>query len=270
MRWSARIGLLVAGLVLVSSAPVAADTADEDFEALFQATQATAAAARSGVDVVQTVRFSRATDLDALDPTVSGTVPAGTRLRIHSTVAADGTAYLSLRYQPSGRLLAAAGIDPSDGTPWATVRMLTRQARSEARRAGVRDRTALTDVPTSAVADSRVLEQPLRIALALLVPPYASSLDEGWTTIERLPQPDGTTVIRGSIRSGVAATDGEDRCVRPLVEVTVGPDGIIRSSRWTETCPGEGTRAYAAVAEYGPQQVQPPTRPQRPASAVLG
>lgn len=269
MRWSARIGLLVGALALVPVTPAAADSADEDFEALFQATQATAAAARSGVDVVQTIRFSRATDLGGLDPAVSGTVPAGTRLRVHSTVAADGAAYLSVRYQPSGRLLAGAGIDPSNGVPWATVRMLTRQARSEARRAGLPDRTALTDVPATAVADSSVLEQPLRIALELLVPPYASNLDEGWTTIERLPQPDGTTVIRGSIRSGVAATDGEDRCVRPLVEVTVDPDGVIRSSRWTETCPGEGTQVFSAVAEYGPQEVQPATRPRRPASTVL-
>lgn len=270
MAWTARIGVLAVGIILASVAPAAADTADDDFEALFLATQATAAAARSGVDVVQTVRFSRATDLRGLDPAVSGTVPAGTRLRIHSTVADDGSAYLSVRYQPSGRLLAGAGIDPSAGAPWATLRLLTGPARAEARRAGLPDRTALTDVPVRAVADRSVVEEPLGVALELLVPPYASRRDEGWTTIERLVQPDGTTVIRGSIGSGVAATDGEDRCVRPLVEVTVGPDSVIRSSRWIETCPGEGTRTYAAVAEYGPQDVQPPTRPQRPASDVLG
>ena len=90
------------------------------------------------------------------------------------------------------------------------------------------------------------------------------------TTVATTAQPDGTTVITGSIRAGVPASDGEDRCVRPLVEMVVGPDLVTRSSRWIETCPGRGTREYRATATYGPQVIQPPTRPRLAASDVLG
>lgn len=262
-------GVAVAA-VLMSATPASADAVDEAFEALYRATQATATAARSGVDVVQSVRFSRSTDLSVLDPRVNASVAAGTRLRIHSTVDTDGTSYLSVRFQPSGRLLAGAGTDPITAAPWATLRMLRGDALAEARRAGLIDRTALTDVPVDAVLDSYVVEEPLIVALRLILPPYSGSGDEGWSTIEALPQPDGTTIIRGTIRAGVPASDGEDRCTRPLVELTVGPDDVARSSRWTEACPGEGTRTYRAVALYGPQDVQPPTRPRRAADAVLG
>lgn len=269
MRWTAWLVAVSAGAVLLAAPPALADTADDAFEALFQATRATSSAAAAGIDVVQSVRYGSTANLSVQNPQVSATVPGGSRLRVHSTVGADGAAYLSVRFQPSGRLLAAAGVDPESMAPWATVLMLDRAARAQARRAGVPERTVITDVPASAVLDPRAVDAPLASALRLLLPPYASSLDEGWTTIEVLPQPDGTTVIRGSIRSRPAASDGEDACARPLVEVTMGVDSVVSSSRWTEVCPGEGTRTFSAVASYGPQTVQPPTRPRRAADAVL-
>lgn len=266
--------ILIVGTVVLSGAvagatPAPADTTPE-LDALAAAVLATGTAIASGVDVVQTVTFTGRTRLTEFTPRIYATVPGGTRLRVHATVDAEGASYLSVRYQPSGRLLAGAGIDPTTSLPWATLLLLYPDARARARAAGLSDRTALIDVRTGLLLDTAPVAAPTRTAANLLLPPYADDGDEGWTTITVLPQPDGTTVFRGSIRAGVPATDGEDRCTRPLVEFTVGPDNVARSSRWTQTCPGTGTVTYRATATYGPQNVQPPTRPRRAASTVFG
>ena len=120
------------------------------------------------------------------------------------------------------------------------------------------------------VRDGYVVDEPLISASRLILPPYSGSQDEGWTTVTVTPRVDGTRLISGTIRAGVPASDGEDRCVRPLVEMVVGPDDVTRSSRWIETCPGRGTREYRATATYGLQPIQPPTRPRESASDILG
>lgn len=256
------------GMVVLVPGVSHAETGDAALAALAAANTATITAARSGIDVVQQVTFSRGTELGDFTPRMYASVPGGTRLRVHATASADGSGYTSVRFQPSGRLLAAGGIDPASMAPWATLRLVFPDVRSDARRAGLNDRTALTGVSPEDVLDSAIVSEPARLAADLVLPPYAGSGDEGWTTIETIPQADGTTVIRGSIRAGVPASDGEDRCTRPLVELTVGPDNVARSSRWTETCPGAGTRTYRAVAVYGPQTPQPPTRPRADASVL--
>ena len=259
--------LVAAAGVLALPAPVAADETPE-LLALEAAIDATVAASRSGIDVVQTARFSGRTRLADARPRVYATVPAGTRLRTHTTAAADGSGYTSVRFQPSGRLLAAGGVDPGTGEPWATLLLIYPEERATARAAGLSDRTALVGIDPEIVLDSGIAQAPRSTALGLLFPPYATSGDEGWTPIDVLPQADGTTVIRGTVRDRVAASDGEERCTRPLVEVTVGADGVITSSRWITRCPGQGTTRVESVATYGPQVPQPPTRPRAPASVL--
>lgn len=265
----AGVAAVMSATLVLAAAPASADSTAE-LDALDAAVHATAAAMAGGVDVVQTLKFSQSTRLTEFRPRVYARVPAGSRVRVHATVGADGTSYFSVRYQPSGRLIAGAGVDPSTSAPWATLLMLFPDARARARAAGLADRTALTDVSPDDLLDSSTVRAPVAVAADLLLPPYADAYDEGWTTIRVLPQADGTTIIRGSIRAGVPASDGEDRCTRPLVELTVGPDNVARSSRWTQTCPGQGTVTVRATAVYGSQDVQPPTRPQRAASSVLG
>ena len=268
----ARIAIVASAAACVLAAvpaPASAVSPDDEYEALAQVTRATGAAVAAGADVIQTVHYGARSSLADETPRVAATVRAGTRVRIHSTVGGDGSGYVSVRYQPSGRLIAAAGIDPATSSPWATLRMLHPGDRAAARAAGLADRTALTGVPVDSVLDRWSVTNPAGVATGHLLPPYAASYDEGWTTITMTPQPDGTTVFAGSIRGSVPASDGEDTCARPLVEVTVGPDRVARSSRWIEKCPGQGTRIYETTAAYGPQDVQPPTRPRRPASTVL-
>ena len=197
-------------------------------------------------------------------------MPAGARVRVHLTANADDSSYTSVRRQPSGRLLGGAGRETAAAAPWATVSMLLDSPRDAARAAGAPDRTALTGVDPDLVRDYFIVTDPLTDAARLILPPYAGSQDEGWTTVSTTPRADGTTLITGTIRAGVPASDGEDRCVRPLVEMVVGPDNVTRSSRWIETCPGRGTREYRATATYGPQAIQPPTRPRAAAADILG
>jgi hypothetical protein len=262
--------VVAVGLVAVAPASAGADTGDPALDTLTAAARATSTAIATGVDVVTTVSFSRSTDLrSSFIPQVAAVVPARSRVRVHVTANADGSSYTSVRRQPSGRLLGGAGREASGAAPWATVSMLLDGPRGEARSAGVPDRTALTGVDPDDVRDSYILTDPFVDAARLVLPPYSRSQDEGWSTVSVTPGPGGTTVISGTIRAGVPASDGEDRCVRPLVEIVVGPDLVARTSRWIETCPGRGTREYVSVVTYGPQAIQPPTRPRVPASSVL-
>ncbi len=183
---------------------------------------------------------------------------------------ADSAYYVSVRYQPSGRLIGAAGRTAAGAPLWATVRMLTDDAAADARAGGASDRTALTGITDrSLLMDYDLGRAPGPSPSGLILPPYSGAQDEGWTIVTTTPLADGTTLISGTIRASVPASDGEDRCVRPLVEMVVGPDGVTRSSHWIETCPGRGTREYRSVATYGPQPIQPPTRPRMAASRVL-
>lgn len=269
-----RSGAIVSGAVvmmtLVLTAPAAADTGDPALDTLTAASRATSTAIATGIDVVTTVRFSRATNLSSsFTPQVAAVVPAGARVRVHITANPDESSYTSVRRQPSGRLLGGAGRETAAAAPWATVSMLLDGPRDVARAAGTSDRTALTGVDPGDVRDYFVITGPLTDASRLILPPYSGSQDEGWTTVRVTPRADGTTLISGTIAAGVPASDGEDRCVRPLVEIVVGADLVARSSRWIETCPGRGTREYRSVATYGPQAIQPPTRPRVPAASVL-
>ena len=235
------------------------------------AVNATRDAAATGIDVVQTRRFDRTTSLRELTPRMEMSVPGGTRLRVHATVNPDSAYYLSVRRQPSGALLGSAGREVAAETAWATVSMLDSADALDARRAGVSARTALTGLPLSLdLYELYLPRDPGVVAIDLILPPYADAFDEGWQNVVSTVRTDGTTVIRGSVPPGAAASDGEDRCSRPLVEVTVGTAGVITSSRWTETCPREGTRRYAATAAYGLQPIQPPTSPARSAAGVIG
>jgi hypothetical protein len=249
---------------IVGATPAAADTGMAALEQLDAAVRATTEGAGTGIDVIQTATFDRAGRLRTFTPRMDVPVSAGTRLRVHATVNPDASYYLSVRTQPSGRLVGAAGRQPGASPPWGTVSML------EKRPAGVSAGTALTGLPDDAYfSELNLPDNPRVVALRLLLPPYASSFDEGWSDVVSTTRPDGRLVISGNVRAGVPASDGEERCTWPSVRVVVGPDGVISSSRWVQSCPGQGTREFRSVAVYGPQPIQPPTRPQLPASTVL-
>jgi hypothetical protein len=267
--------LAAAALALITlttvAAPGQAASGMAALRELEAAVNATRAAAATGIDVVQTRRFDRTTSLRELIPRMEMSVPGGTRLRVHATVNPDSAYYLSVRRQPSGALLGSAGHEVGAETAWSTVSMLDSADALDARNAGVSARTALTGLPLSLdLYEPYLPNDPGVVAIDLILPPYADAFDEGWQRVTSTVRADGTTVIRGSVPPGAAASDGDDRCSRPLVEVTVGTAGVITSSRWTETCPREGTRRYAATASYGLQPIQPPTSPSRSAVGVLG
>jgi hypothetical protein len=269
------LSVLLAGvaaiLLAVLGAPAHADTGEPARAVLEAADLATRAAVATGVDIVQTVTFDRRSSLrTGFTPMVGASVPAGSRLRVHATVNPDSAYYLSVRFLSSGRLIGSAGRTAAGAPLWATVSMISSEAAAHARAAGASDRTALTGITDPDLLREYFLgREPGIVAQDLILPPYSGALDEGWTVVTTSPRADGTTLISGSIRASVPASDGEDRCVRPLVEMVVGPDGVTRSSHWIESCPGRGTREYRAVATYGPQPIQPPTRPRKAASSVL-
>jgi hypothetical protein len=268
--------ILIACAVVLSGASLGASpaTADTGKAALLQldaAVNATTAAAASGIDVIQTVSFERAGRLRTFTPRLTMAVGARSQLRVHATVNADTSYYLSVRDNYSGRLLASSGRQGAGEDSWATVSMLDEKDAARARAAGVSERTALVGLPADVDLYEYFLpKQPGVIALQLILPPYADAFDEGWSDVVSRTRPDGTTVIRGRVPVGVSASDGDDLCSRPSLRVLVGVDGVISSSRWSQSCPGQGIRLFRSAATYGPQDVQPPTRPQRDASSVLG
>lgn len=254
----------VLSTAVLGATPAPADTGMAALEQLDAAVRATSTAAATGIDVIQTVSFDRASRLRTFRPRLDVAVGAGARLRVHATVNADEAFYLSVRQQPGGRLVAAAGRETASSLPWATASMLDDPP------AGVSARTALTGLPRDAyLYDSSLPGNPSVVASSLVVPPYADSFDEGWSDVVSSTQADGSTLITGNVRAGVPASDGEERCTWPSVQVVVGPDGVILSSRWVQNCPGQGTRTFRSVAVYGPQTIQPPTRPRLAASTVL-
>jgi hypothetical protein len=217
------------------------------------------------------VTFDRRSSLRTyFTPMVGATVAAGTRVRVHATVNSDSAYYVSVRRQPGGRLIGASGRTAAGAPLWSTVSMLSSDLAATAHAHGVGDRTALTGITDPDVLREYFLgREPLLVANDLILPPYAGAMEEGWTFVTTTPQADGTVLISGSIRASVPASDGEDMCVRPLVEMVVGPDNVTRSSHWIETCPGRGTREYRVVAAYGPQPIQPPTNPHVAVSSIL-
>jgi hypothetical protein len=257
------VGTVVLSGVVVGASPAPADTGMAALEQLDAAVRATSELSSTGIDVIQTATIDRAGRLRTFTPRMDVPVSAGTKLRVHATVNPDASYYLSVRTRPSGRLVGAAGRQPG-ASPWGTVSML------EERPAGVSARTALTGLPDDAFfSEPNLPDNPRGVALRLLLPPYASSFDEGWSDVVSTTRPDGLLVISGNVRAGVPASDGEERCTWPSVSVVVGLDGVISSSRWVQSCPGQGTREFRSVALYGPQPIQPPTRPRLPASTVL-
>ena len=258
------IGLAFMGLAL-SSPPASAESLGPGLDALDAADSATQAAARaSGIDVIQIVRYSQRTDLRKwANPNVVGTVAARGRIRVHGTVNADQSFYESVRHQPSGKLIGAQGREFAGAPLWATVSLLWDDYAAKARSNGATNRTAITKLPSAEYLYGGYSNwNPYSNIMRLILPPYSDAMDEGWSNTTATPQVDGTTLIRGDIRAQVGASDGEDSCVRPIVEMVVGPDNIARSSHWIETCPGLGTREVWALATYGPQLIQPPTNPQ--------
>lgn len=276
VRRTPRLGLAGAAIALallsaLAGAPASADTGEAARAQLAAAVHATEAAAATGVDIVQLVTFSRRSGLRTwFTPMVGATVPAGSLVRVHATVNAGSAYYASVRLQPRGTLIGASGRTVAGAPLWATVGMLGNDSAATARAGGASDRTALTGIADPDLLREYFLgREPVLIAQKLILPPYAGAQEEGWTIVTTTLRADGTTLISGSIRASVPASDGEDMCVRPLVEMIVGPDAVTRSSHWIETCPGRGTREYRAVAVYGPQPIQRPTRPRMPASSVL-
>jgi hypothetical protein len=275
-RTTGRVGVALvalAFLALLPGPPAEADsTGDPARDLLMAANQATWSAAETGIDVQQVVTVAGPTSLRFwFTPQASVTVPGGSIVRVHSTVMNDGTSYTSLRYLPSARLIGAAGVDPVTRERWATVSMLEGEYRARARSHGAHDRTALVGIAdTRILRDSLVLDEPMTMALRLILPPYSASMEEGWTTVSTQTRGDGTTVISGTIDAGVPASDGEDTCVRPSVELVIGLDHVAREASWVEQCPDRPAREYHAVATFGDHVVKPPTRPRLSAARALG
>lgn len=278
---------LVAGCValsLLGATPARADQRQAALDALNQAIQRTEVAAQSGIDVKQFITYRAPFGLTWTQPGVNTVLRSGSRLRIHVTANPDGSGYTSVRLMPSLRLVAAGGVDPSSRALWATVSMLSSPGQARARSAGLSSVTALTGMEPFAnylddpAGGPTYLRYPSNLAQRVLLPPLTSAgMAYTWATIESSPLADGGTLFRGSIPAVVQ--DGQegdevDTCVRPLVEITVGPDMVIRSSRWRETCPRggtrpAGTRTYESTAKYGPVLVKGPVSPRSPASSVL-
>ncbi len=268
--------ILIVGTVVLSAAvpgagPASAETGIAALERLDAAVRATSAAAATGIDVIQSASIERAGDLRSFTPRLIMDVGRRSQIRVHATVNADTSYYLSVRDNYSGRLLAASGRENASARPWATVSMLDARDAARARAAGLSDRTALVGLPADReLYDYYLPDQPEAIALRLIIPPYSDMAGAGWSDVASNTRPDGTTVIRGSVPVGALASDGASGCSRPTVRVVVGTDGVISSSRWRQSCPGQGTVVFRSAATYGPQDVQPPTRPRREASSVLG
>jgi hypothetical protein len=272
VRASAAAAAMAVLALLAGPAAEADSTGDPARDLLMAANQATWAAAETGIDVEQVVTVDGRTSLRQwFTPYASVTVPAGSQVRVHSTVMPDGTSYTSLRYLPSGRLIGAAGVDPASRERWATVSMLAGEYRARALSRGARDRTALVGIADPRILrDSQVVDRPMVMALRLILPPYSASMEEGWTTVSTQTRWDGAIVISGTIQAGVPASDGEDTCVRPSVELVVGPDLVAREATWVENCPDRPDRDYHAVATFGDHVVKPPTRPRMSAARALG
>jgi hypothetical protein len=241
-------------------------------DALDAADKATRTAAATGIDVIQVVKLTSKSNLrDRFEPRVGVKVRAGSRIRVHETVAADKSFYISIRRQPSKRLLGAAGRESATAAAWATPAILTAASADTAHFNGATDHTAIVGLPEPLfLGDGRLEADPLDTAFRLILPPYSASYDEGWTTVSTTPQPDGTTLISGTIIEGVPASDGEEECAWPLVEIVVGPDSIARSSHWIEKCPNAGKAEFRATATYGPAVVvQPHITPTMSAKKAL-
>lgn len=264
LKWASALVGATAVVVAVGVPSASADSGPAALAYLTTVDRATRAAAATGIDVVQIVRFSRRSDLAlTMEPTVRGTVPAGAKVRVHVTVNPDAAFYMSVRRQPGSRLIGSTGRETATALPWATVSMLYPAPAARARRAGATERTAITGILNAdAIADYWVVNEPIQTALRMILPPYSGDQEEGWRTVDTSLRADGTTLISGTIAARPAASDGEDNCVRPLVEIVVGASGLAQSSHWREMCPGEGTREYWTTMTYGVQSIQPPTNPQ--------
>ncbi|MBU6246100.1 MAG: hypothetical protein KGP12_12870 [Actinomycetales bacterium] len=271
-------------LSLLGATPARADDRQAAIDALNQALQRTDLAAQSGIEVKQFITYRAPFGLAWTQPGVNTVLRSGSRLRVHVTAAPDGSGYTSVRLMPSLRLIAAGGVDPRSRAMWATVSMLSSPGQARALSGGLSSVTALTGLePFASYLDDpgggpTSLPYPSSLAQKVLLPPHTSAgMASAWTTIESIPLADGGTLIRGSmpvIEEGGEEEGEVDTCVRPLVEITVGPDMAIRSSRWRETCPrggtrSAGTRTYESTAAYGPVVVKGPVSPSRPASSVL-
>ena len=261
----AAVGLLLA----LTGVGVASPAAATPLDTLTAAVEATVAAAATGMDVVSTVGVDRRTDLgDTLVPPVYTTVPAGSRVRVHVTTTGTRDYYASIRLQPSGRLLGAAGRNPAAGGGlWSTLSMMPQDwAASFARDRGLSMRTAITAMDTGRMGTGALGADPSRDAVRLILPPYASSAEEFWTGLTVTPSPSGV-VIRGTVPRGDG--EAEDDCAYTDIAMVVRADSVIESSRWTATCPGAGVRTYVATATYGPQPIQVATRPRVTMEAAL-
>ena len=269
---------------LLGATPARADQRQAAIDSLNQALQRTDLVAQSGIEVKQFIRYRAPFALTWAQPGVNTVLRSGSRVRIHVTAAPDGSGYASVRLMPSLRLIAAGGVDPRSRALWATVSMLSSPGQASALSGGLSSVTALTGLePFASYLDDpgggpTSLRYPLSLAQQVLLPPHTSGgMASAWTTIESIPLADGGTLFRGSMPVIVEDGEGEeeaDTCVRPLVEITVGSDMVIRSSRWRETCPPggnrpAGTRTYESTATFGPVAVKGPVSPRRPASSVL-
>ena len=263
-RTTRRCALVVAFAALVGSPLVAAPTASAaPLDTLAAAVTATRLGSAAGIDVVETIRYGRATNLDkALGINGAGVVGAGSRVRVHVTAAPGNVLYYqSLRRQPSGSLLAAAGrADAAAGGQWATLSMMPSEwASSFARARGMSIRTAISSMDSGRMGIGDVASlDPIDAAVRTILPPYASAPEDAWTDVSTEPGAGGTTIIRGSARGDA---EGEDFCRYRDIVVVVDPGGRVASSQWTATCPGRGDTQYASTASYGIAPIQPPTRP---------
>jgi hypothetical protein len=100
-----------AGAVAVLGFLVAAPPAQADaMDVLQSAVAITIQAAAGGVNVVETVTFSKANDLrSTIFGGPSGKVPAGGRVRVHIAANSDGSYYETFRRVPSAALVGLGG-----------------------------------------------------------------------------------------------------------------------------------------------------------------
>jgi hypothetical protein len=227
-------------------------------------------AAGSGVDVVRTVVFDKgATLTKRFEPWIAVSVPSGAKVRVHLTANPGGAYYQSVRRLPHGALLGASGqTTKQDGGQWSTPSMTSDLDASFTRARGLGMSTAVVNLETGRLGSGAISSyDPVSDAKRMILPPYGDALSEYWTDLVATPESGGRMVYTGAVTQGDG--EAEDDCAYSDIEVVARADGVIESSSWTTVCPGEGTRRYSNTAKYGPQTIQPATRPKASADSVL-
>ncbi len=259
------VGAAIACL-LVSTTPSQAASSDPA-EALAEAARTTATMALSGIDVTQEIRLSKAAQLfDVLTPRVRGRVSAGSTLRAHGAMTADGRKSYIVR-DATGRLIAAMGqTDVSEGGEWATPSAIWLQDDEQD---FSRDRRIAQSTALTGLASGRLGRRPLvwmYNPVDLVVPPQAED-DFLWSNMRLTTDVSGRLIVTGDIDE--VDTESDDPCKHMDVKVTIGASGAIDAAEWTDVCPGRGRVQFAATATYLDPVLDQPTHPRLTADAAM-